>query len=115
MFVVGLIVFGLASDYLDSEREGRVASAKNCADAIKAIQDAGASDTTGRLLPTLCGGKAAAQKPKPEATPAPRTAVSETSAAVKELGARYDGCVTAANGDRAVCSNLKDAIQAAMR
>jgi hypothetical protein len=114
MFVVGLIAFGLASDYLDSEREGRVASAKSCAEAIKAIKDADAPGTTAALLPKLCGGKAAAKKKEPAATPVAPTPAGETSGAVRDLGARYDACVLAAKGDDTACAKLKNAIQAAM-
>lgn len=112
LFLLGLISFGVASDYLDSERAGRVASAKSCAEAVKAVRES--SPATAKLLPTLCGEQAVATTPKASSTPVP-SVQKETSGAVKDLAARYEACTTAAGpGDASACASIAAAMRAAV-
>jgi hypothetical protein len=110
-FFIGLLAFGFATDYLDSERTQRITTAKSCGEAITAIRTADPdtpSPPPAALLPALCGGKAAVPK---GAAPPPATAAAAVSGAVKSLGAQYDACVTAAKGDASQCSSIKAAIR----
>jgi hypothetical protein len=113
LFLFGLISFGVASDYLDSERAARVASSKSCAEAVKAVRDS--SPATAKLLPTLCGGKAAvAATPEASPTPLPSTQ-KQTSGAIRDLAARHEACVAAAApGDSSACASIKAAMKEAL-
>jgi hypothetical protein len=113
LFVAGLLGFGLAADYLESERAGRVASAKSCAEAITAIRTAYPATPKplpAKLLPHLCGGRAAVPVAAAAAAATPDTQVS---GAVKDLATRYDACVTAAKEDATTkCADIKKAMSA---
>lgn len=114
LFIAGLLVFGFATDYLDSERSARVATAKSCAEAITAIRTAdptAAEPPPSRLLPKLCGGRSAVPKP---AASAAATTQTETAGAVKDLATRYDACVTAAKGKEPKCAEIKAAMHAVL-
>jgi hypothetical protein len=52
-FLVGLLAFGIGTDYLNSERSARITAASDCAAAVKAVRES--SPATTRLLPALCG------------------------------------------------------------
>lgn len=116
LFFVGVLAFGVAADYLESERASRVATAKSCAEAVTAIRTAdpqGANPLPARLLPTLCGGKRAV----PAATAGAdsvATAQSELAGAIKDLATRYDACVTAAKGETAKCKEIRNAVRVAV-
>ncbi len=111
IFLAGLLSFGVGADYLDSERSGRVATAKSCAEAAKAVRES--APNTAQLLPEVCGGKKAAAPLKPKAdAKTPATARTETAGGRRELTARYNACLEAAKGDRASCNSLAEAVKA---
>jgi hypothetical protein len=115
LFVIALLAFGVGADYLDSERAGRVASAKSCAGAVKAVRDS--SPATAKLIPTLCGGRKAVDTVPAKTVDAKDdpTPQKETAAATKELGARYAACVAAAKSDASACVTLREALQVVSR
>ncbi|MGI8729557.1 MAG: hypothetical protein ACR2LK_06130 [Solirubrobacteraceae bacterium] len=77
-FLVGLVAFGLGTDYLDGERKGRTEIAKECAAATKALQEQG---LTSAVLPAFCAASPAIER-SPEQTVALATSCA---AAVKAL------------------------------
>lgn len=114
LFLVALLAFGIGADYLDSERTARVASARDCAEAITAIRTADPSTATpapAKLLPKLCGGEASV----PVAASGATTPETETSGAVTDVATRYDACIVAAEGDTDQCTRLKAGLDAIMR
>ena len=102
LFVVAVLVFGVSTDYIDSERTQRVATAKACAEAIKAVRtDAPA---TAKLIPSICGGKAAVTTPTP--TPPP-TAKESVAAAAGSVASAIGEC-----DDEQLCARLDKALAA---
>jgi hypothetical protein len=112
LFVLGLLCFGVGADYLDSERSDRVAKAKACAEAVKAIRDADPetpAPVTAELLPELCGGKTAVPEAAEPSSPTPE---SETSGGASDIATRYGACIVAAEGDATRCTQLRAALDA---
>jgi hypothetical protein len=66
-FFIGLFAFGVGSDRLDSERSAKITTAKNCADALKAV--GARTDLTG-VIPKICTPKiSSSNKDDTPATP----------------------------------------------
>jgi hypothetical protein len=79
-FVVGLLLFGIGADHIESKRSDEVAAYKACAEAVTANVDES-------RLPEICKGKYG---------PAPATDEQARAAAVAGLGAQYTSCVDSA-------------------
>jgi hypothetical protein len=102
-FVVGLILFGLGTDYLSSERTDAIAIAKACADARTV--DANLS------LPAICGD-APPMKPSPDAAMLPRQLTEAKQRLARLLAACYEDAEADASLDAGQCEVITQAISA---
>lgn len=100
LFLVALVVFGGATDWLAAQRDdARIALAKSCGDAQKAIDDGGG--VGGAALPAACGPPNGGSASAPTA-PQP---AQEQSITVAALGEQWRDCVAKAEqpAELAVC------------
>jgi hypothetical protein len=101
-FVAALLAFGLAVDWLDSERTAEAAALKGCADAIKANVPADS-------LPEFCGA----------ATPKalePKTPDQQAADRLASLAVLYGTCVDTAVQEKqplTTCDSIKAQLRAA--
>jgi hypothetical protein len=102
-FVVGLLLFGIGADHIESKRSDEVAAYKACAEAVTAKVDEA-------QLPEICEGKYG-----PEAD-TPATDEQTQAAAVAGLGAQYTSCIdSAVEHERTfdMCDGIKTQLVAA--
>jgi len=97
-FTIGLVGFGIGSDYLDTEHDGGIATAKSCAAAVRTIREVRDPPITPKV-PGVCG----------DSTSDPNDPVARVEAgyaeAVRGLDAHYASCLA----DAAVTATNRDA------
>lgn len=100
VFVVSFVAFGMASDYLESERSDRIAVVKACGEAETANK--------GAELPPICPSSSADSPPSPAPNP-PR----EVTKTIRTLATRLARC-TRAEGNLAAttCAPVRRALEA---
>jgi hypothetical protein len=96
LFGVGVLLFGLAADWLQSERTDKITVAKACADA-RAV-----ASTVEEELPAICGDAVAN-------TMAPSTPYLERAKANSQLASALVDCLAVAE-DEHECDSINDAM-----
>lgn len=112
-FLVGLVAFGVGSDYLAAQHTDDLAAVDRCAAAIRSAAEV--APATVRLLPPLCDASPADVA---RAAPKEDTADAALSGTIADATARYVACrgalVTAGDratrAERAMCARIRLAI-----